>query len=182
MLFTEERLRTLATSERLAKRATTAELLRESRRMPTRHLDVFLSHSRVDENFVLGAKRALESYGLSVYVDWIDDPQLDRSNVTPSTASVLRGRMKASRMFILVHSVNSSVSKWCPWELGFFDGHKGGNVFIFPISQKEENKFIGQEYLGLYPYLDALNSSIFINYPDRFRPLREAVNNVFAPI
>ena len=46
---------------------------------PTDRFDVFLSHARVDEDVVYGAKRELERYGFSVYVDWIVDTQLDRS-------------------------------------------------------------------------------------------------------
>ena len=56
--------------------------------------DVFLSHSKMDDKYVLGAKQILEEKGFSVYVDWINDPQLDRSMVTKRTADYLRQRMK----------------------------------------------------------------------------------------
>ncbi|MOA50153.1 hypothetical protein D3C78_1731370 [compost metagenome] len=46
---------------------------------------------------------------------------------------------------------NSSSSKWMPWELGFFDGHKPGRVAILPLLDSENQNFLGQEYLGLYP-------------------------------
>lgn len=40
-----------------------------------------------------------------------------------------------------------------PWELGYFDGLKS-RVAILPVlgSDYDTNKYVGQEYLGLYPY------------------------------
>ncbi len=44
-----------------------------------------------------------------------------------------------------------------PWELGYFDGLKDGNVGIFPIVQSENGTiFAGQEYLRLYPYYEVI--------------------------
>lgn len=50
-----------------------------------------------------------------------------------------------------VATSNSTNSKWCPWELGHFDGKKNGRCCILPIM--ESQTFQGQEYLGLYPYM-----------------------------
>ncbi len=181
-LFTKSRLNELASYETLAKSATTASILRESRTTIRTSYNVFLCHSKMDSEYILGVKRALETIGLTVYVDWIDDPQLDRSAVTARTADILRTRMQASKMLVYAHTVSSTTSRWCPWELGYFDGHKGGNVFLLPIVDDDASKFIGQEYLGLYPYLDRVGSSIFINYPDQHYALREAVTAVFRPL
>ncbi len=115
--------------------------------------DIFLSHSINDAEIVLGAKRLLEEAGKTVYVDWIEDPNLDRSNVTPATARLLRTRMKQSDALFYLHSAQSQNSKWMPWELGFFDGHNG-NVAIFPVIAASASSFKGVEYLGLYPYVD----------------------------
>jgi hypothetical protein len=52
--------------------------------------DIFLSHSFLDREEVLGLYYELTSKGFSVYVDWIVDPQLDRSNVTKESASLIR--------------------------------------------------------------------------------------------
>lgn len=180
-LFTKSGLAVAARSERIAKNETTASLLRESRTKALSHYDIFLSHSKMDAELVQGAKVALENYGLTVYVDWIDDPQLDRSTVSSNTADVLRKRMKMSRSLVYAHTINSALSKWCPWELGYFDGMRGGNVFVLPIADVATTGFSGQEYIGLYPYLDAVGASIFINYPARHAPLREASQTVFSP-
>jgi hypothetical protein len=47
---------------------------------------VFLCHSIRDAELIQGAKTILEKRQLSVYVDWIIDPQTDRSAVTAETA------------------------------------------------------------------------------------------------
>ncbi|HWR14028.1 MAG TPA: TIR domain-containing protein [Terriglobales bacterium] len=95
---------------------------------PARTYDVFLSHSKEDAELILGVKAILEGNGLSVYVDWVDDPQLDRSNVTAETANVLRKRMRSCRQFVFATSENSPKSVWMPWELGYYDGYKNGSV------------------------------------------------------
>lgn len=119
----------------------------------TNTYDVFLSHARVDSEIVLGVKLLLEDRGKTVYVDWIDDPQLDRSNVNAKTAELLRRRMRRCQSLMYVHTDNCAVSKWIPWELGYFDGYRGA-VAIFPVTRIERSAFEGQEYLGLYPYVD----------------------------
>ena len=115
--------------------------------------DVFLSHSTRDAEIVLGVKLMLEDQNRTVYVDWIEDPQLDHRNVTPRTAEVLRERMRACRSLVYVHTENSGSSKWMPWELGFSDAHHGA-VAILPVTRTAQQNFAGQEYLGLYPWMD----------------------------
>ena len=112
----------------------------------------------MDEKYVLGAKRILEEKGFTVYVDWINDPQLDRSHVNKRTADYLRTRMKQCKLLFYLHTQNASLSKWCPWELGFFDGHSGSEerTLVFPLVFTGE-KFTGQEYLELYPIVDIDN-------------------------
>ncbi len=117
----------------------------------TATFDVFLSHAKEDAEVIAGVKSLLEARRLSVYVDWIDDPQLDRSRVTTGTATQLRTRMRQSRSLIFATSVSSSDSKWMPWELGYFDGFKPGHVAVLPLLKTPGSGFLGQEYLGLYP-------------------------------
>lgn len=115
--------------------------------------DVFLSHSIKDAELILGMKGLLEDLGYNVYVDWIDDPQLDRTMVSKSTAQKLRQRMDASKSLFFVTTENTDTSKWMPWECGYFDGIKE-KVAIVPVKQASySNEYIGQEYLGLYPYV-----------------------------
>lgn len=116
--------------------------------------DIFLSHSKLDEVEIRGLKLMLEDYGFSVYIDWIDDPQLDRTKVNKESASVLRDRMRSARSLLFVTSANSVQSKWTPWELGFKDG-SSGRAAILPVvsDETDEDAYVGVEYLGLYPYL-----------------------------
>lgn len=116
--------------------------------------DVFLSHSFRDAMIILGLKRTLEGDGLSVYVDWIEDPQLDRRNVNASTAAHLRERMQRCRSLVYATSENASTSRWMPWELGYFDGtHGPDKVAICPV-ETGSGRYTGEEYLKLYKTLE----------------------------
>ena len=124
--------------------------------------DVFLSHSYADAQSsqpldaedLLGLKEKLETdYKLSVYVDWIVDRTLDRSSVDARTAMILRTRMNHCGCLLYATSEQAGKSKWMPWELGYFDGKKG-RVAILPVVDRQMASYKGQEYLGLYPYVD----------------------------
>lgn len=114
--------------------------------------DIFLSHSSDDAKLVAGLKLELEDLGHSVYVDWIDDPNLDRKNVTKETALLLQQRMKQCKSLIYAFSENATNSKWMPWELVYFDGIKG-TVAVLPIAKTDKSSFVGSEYLGIYYYI-----------------------------
>ena len=116
--------------------------------------DIFLSHAHVDALAIVGVAEALASQNLKVYVDWIDDPQLDRSNISVHTANVLQQRMRQSEALIFALSDSSSYSVWMPWELGYFNGIKPGHMAILPIVNLGVRSFPGQEYLGLYPLME----------------------------
>ena len=86
--------------------------------------DIFLSHSSKDAYFILALRTELLGMGFNVYIDWLEDPHLDRTNVTKRTADLLRRRMRSSKSLFIVSTENSRESKWVPWELGYFDGLK----------------------------------------------------------
>ncbi len=113
--------------------------------------DIFLSHSVRDAELIAGVKQLLVKQGFVVYVDWENDPQLDRSAVSKETAEILRRRMRQSSALIYVATKNASSSKWMPWELGYFDGYKPGQVAVLPLTDLESDRFHEQEYLALYP-------------------------------
>lgn len=162
-LLTEVVLRNLATeylATRVFKSADT--ILREAAATRETSFDVFLSHSVKDADVILGIVAALNKQGLKVYVDWMVDPQMDRSRVTPETAERLRQRMRQSASLIYAQSLQSASSKWMPWELGYFDGFRSA-VAILPIAQTSQEGFAGQEYLGLYPYIDGSAAVLWVN-------------------
>lgn len=114
--------------------------------------DIFLSHAFEDKELILGVALTLEDLGYSVYLDWRDDPNLDRKNVNQNTAATLRSRIKLSKCLFFSTTENYSGSKWMPWELGYKDGHNS-RAAILPIKEYETTSFSGQEYLGIYPYV-----------------------------
>lgn len=119
----------------------------------------FICHAKIDEKLILGLIHILNQKGFSTYVDWINDPCLDRGQVTAETAKVLKRRIESSNCLLYAFTDNSSHSKWMPWELGIKDGHNG-KVVICPIKSQEVEEFRGQEYLGIYPYLDITTYSL----------------------
>ena len=114
--------------------------------------DIFLSHSSYDNKIISGLTLILQDLGYSVYIDW-SDPKLDRTNVSPETAAILRKRMKQSKSLIYAFSENASNSKWMPWELGYFDGLKDSRIAVLPISQSAKYSYKGSEFVGLYYYI-----------------------------
>lgn len=152
--LTESRLHARAKRETQLGIKSAVERLNEQVSAKQAHFDIFLSHSIKDAELVDGARLELEDKGLTVYVDWILDPQLDRCAVNAETATALRGRMLQCDCLIYVHTENSPQSKWMPWELGFFDGAKGGRVSVMPVLKNKRDSFKGQEYLGIYPTVD----------------------------
>ena len=129
--------------------SSASQVLREAVRASSTEekFDVFLSHSSEDSEIVLGVREILVGLGLTVYIDWIDDPQLDRGSVTAENADMLRRRMRASKSLIFLTTKNSVTSRWMPWELGYFDGHKTGFIGVLPIVDYSGGTFSGQVYL-----------------------------------
>jgi hypothetical protein len=135
-------------------------LASEARTKPvTTTYEIFLSHAFEDAKLILGVKLLLEAEGRTVYVDWLDDEQLDRAKVTPATAALLRARMQASQSLLFATSKASPDSRWMPWELGYFDGLRPGKISILPLLGAYDTSFKGQEYLGLYPVVERLQTT-----------------------
>ena len=101
--------------------------------------DIFLSHSSLDAIVVLGLLLDLTSMGYKVYVDWIYDKLLDRSNVTAATAEQLRKRMRQSDSLFYATTEHAPGSKWMPWELGYKDGDNN-LVAILPVNSSLRTK------------------------------------------
>jgi hypothetical protein len=152
-LLTETEVRARAARMTTLRKSAAHEILAETASTDAR-FDVFLSHSSNEpEEILLGIKGYLEDDGLSVYVDRYTDPQLSPEEVTQETAKTLRGRLRASQSLLYVYSRHSKLSRWMPWELGFMDG-AGRRIAVAPVIQTARDTFDGEQYLGLYPYLD----------------------------
>jgi len=120
-----------------------------------RSYDIFLSHAIADvgDYDILGTKALLEDFGFEVYLDWIEDPQLDRETVSSRTARTLRRRMNCCKGLLYTVTPGSRVSRWMQWECGYFDGRKE-KVAILPLTRVRLVHYVGVEFLGIYPYVD----------------------------
>jgi hypothetical protein len=123
---------------------------------------IFLSHSTKDAEQIIALRDLIEEQGFSVYVDWLDDPGLDRNSVSATTARHLRKRIASSRGLLVHATDNARVSRWVPWELGIADG-LGKKVAMLPVLTKVSTSHTstsqGSEYLGLYPWIDLETAS-----------------------
>jgi hypothetical protein len=134
-LFTESTMRSRAQQATGRYKSAAIVLTEQMNRQISIDLhDIFLSHSYDDKELVLGVTLTIEDLGYSVYLDWRDDPSLDRKRVTKETAEKLRVRMKASRCLLYSTTEHASESKWMPWELGFKDGDNT-RAAILPVSR-----------------------------------------------
>lgn len=134
------------------------QILRENRAMfenrEAKNYDLFLSHSYKDKELVIPLVELIQKCGYTVYVDWINDNKLDRNCVDKTTADLLRERMRQCKSLAYLTTSNTTDSKWRPWELGYYDGFsKNQRCCIIPVVEYNASTFKGQEYLGLYNYI-----------------------------
>jgi len=181
MLFSFELLRKTTqktiSSNKTAKQLLIDEALKFS---PEKTYDIFLSHCYSDADLIYGLKLIIEKLGYTTYIDWVNDPQAERSNVTEETANLLKDRMDVCKCMIFVVTEISPKSKWMPWELGYFDGTKENKIAILPIEEDcNTNNYIGQEYLGLYPYITYDGEILFVHFSvDRYLRFGRWLNKV----
>lgn len=155
--ITESQLNSFSATESFSRRAHT-------------DFDIFLSYNFADRSVVLGIYYYLRSKGYSVYVDFIIDPQLDRSIVTKETAQIIHDRLLHSKSLIYADSPNASLSKWMPWELGIVDGRTRKCAILpvvsFPLQDKRR-----QEYLSVYPTITrsslAMQTDMIVELPEQ---------------
>ena len=111
-------------------------------------LRVFLSHKREDSSIAAGIAKTLESGGLSVYLDLIDD-NINKDG--PDLADYIREKLEACSQLLAVISPATTTSWWVPWEIGV-------------ATEKERflasfiaNNAIVPDYLKKWPYLRTQN-------------------------
>lgn len=176
-LYTKDYFKGLSRNNQNLYEQKTRELINEARmfsesKITRLEFDIFLSHSFLDKDIIEGVFIELTKLGYKTYVDWIIDPKLDRNNVTRETAKIVRQRMSQSACLFHATSQNSSSSKWMPWETGWKDGNNK-KVAILPITDTQQEKFNGQEFLSLYPYISQEivrgNSQMLIVSPESGR-------------
>ena len=102
-IYTNTYLRTLSRTKTL----TESRKMFSAQSEPHTSFDIFLSHSYLDKEDVEGLYIELTRMGFKVYVDWIIDPNLDRTNVTKATATIIQNRLKCSKALLLAISGTS---------------------------------------------------------------------------
>jgi TIR domain len=112
----------------------------------------FLSHSHKDAHLAKGVQGFLHSQGWEVYIDWEDSAM----PAVPNRATAVRIQTKITEldMFLYLATVNSSSSRWCPWELGYADGKKKLESILILQTSDTSGVTYGNEYLQLYRHLD----------------------------
>lgn len=129
------------------------EALSSAARQRMSRYDIFLSQTIRDAEIVLGVYDLLTSAGYSVFCDWIEAPDTDRSKVTPANAAQIRATMGVSDTLLFLDTKGADQSLWMCWELGWFDGGRGP-VAVLPVLTEGERYYRGREFLGLYPYIE----------------------------
>jgi hypothetical protein len=172
-LLNESKLRQLATAalrtRGLANFSASAEMIKEARAFTSSKIyDVFLSHRTGDAEIVWGLKAAIEAEGLSCFVYWVENPAALTQPVTRETADGLRTKMRSCRSLVYADTYAATESKWMPWELGYVDGFRQ-RVAIFPVAKGSSTtaSYVGQEYLGLYPWIRESSTSGRLAVVDR---------------
>jgi hypothetical protein len=148
--FTETQLKNQRRSVRTF--SSTNESLRnfksESSYLKTK---IFLSHKHDEKDCLEGAISLLKTYGVDVYVDWLDEGM--PKSTSGQTAVRIKEKIKENHKFILLATEAAINSKWCNWELGLGDAAKYiDNIALLPV-KKDNTDFSGSEYLEIYPYI-----------------------------
>jgi len=158
--FTESGIKTISSSFSMeSMRLNEAEKIKSQ--SENNKYDIFLSHSSKDKKLIIMFKKKLVNMGYSVYVDWIDDSEARRNEITPK----LKVAMNNSYSLLYVHTHNSENSKWTPWEIGYFDSKKGpSKIGVMPILNDDNDiaSYNGQEYLEQYNQIGADYLDIFV--------------------
>jgi hypothetical protein len=116
---------------------------------------VFLSHKHDDLEDVRGVIGELESLGVKVYVDSMDNKMPNETN--GDTAKRIKEVIKYCNKFILLATDKAIESYWCNWELGIGDVHKfKQHIAILPMKEKNtyDYTYKGNEYLQIYPRIE----------------------------
>lgn len=142
----------------------------------SKRIDVFVSHSSSDKDFVRKVNAFLyySKGGIHAYVDWQDLSLPRETNVT--TAVMLKNRIKQSKKVIYVVTNESLKSVWCSWEIGYADCHKGVEDIAILAIKPNNGKWKDNEYLQQYPWIqyEERKDLFTVHMPDGRTPtLRE---------
>lgn len=108
----------------------------------------FLCHSHLDVGLVKGLQAFLKNQGWDLYIDWLDEELPTAPD--KETAKKIKNKIIETDWFMFLATANSTVSRWCPWELGYADMQKGYERIVIIPTEDDGGKWHGNEYLQLY--------------------------------
>jgi hypothetical protein len=128
----------------------------------TGEVTVFLSHKHDEAKELKDAIALLNSLGVSVYVDWMDEGM--PSVTSGRTAERIKQKIQNNKKFILLATDAVIASKWCNWELGYGDAHKySKDIALLPVAEND-GTWKGSEYLQIYPAIESDNQVGTVGY------------------
>lgn len=156
------------TPEKLMNEIVQAQFQTEANKL----FDVFLSHSSLDKENVFEVKTLLNAKGLTVYVDWIEDREsLKRDLTCAETAKVIIERIRKSKAIVYIKTENSAMSLWTPWELGYAQA-LGKKICVL-----ETEYIIGTpQYLDIYDKAKQYGEEILVDDQDEVLPIEMWIN------
>lgn len=122
---------------------------------------IFLSHKHDEKEYLEGAVSLLKTFGVDVYVDWLDEGM--PKTTSGETAIRIKDKIRENNKFILLATEGAINSKWCNWELGLGDAEKYiDNIALLPV-RRSYSDFTGTEYLEIYPYIFEIVQNQYFN-------------------
>lgn len=122
--------------------------------------DIFLAHTSKDKVMIKKLYFYLEVIcGLRVYVDWICDPFLNRTNVTKKSVRLIEIRLRQSKSIILCKTVKFRSSRWVMWEIGYFGGYKNANMGQINLGMANIAKL---EFLLSCKNVELINQNLYL--------------------
>lgn len=166
-IITESKLRDYRPSLKTYYQTTNSILTQYKNESKFFKTKIFLSHKHDEFQELEGAIAFLKSFGVEIYVDWLDDGM--PKTTSGLTAVRIKEKIKDNHKFILLATEEAIKSKWCNWELGLGDAAKYiDQIAMLPI-KNEYSDFTGSEYLQIYPYIEFLDSSSYLKGSFRSR-------------
>lgn len=118
----------------------------------------FLCHSHKDRELAKGLQVLLAESDWDVYIDWEDTEMPSTPSI--ETAKKIKSKIKSTDWFLFLATVNSTSSRWCPWEIGYADAIKHrDNILVVP-TEDDYGNWYGNEYLQLYKKIDEGHSKV----------------------
>jgi len=145
-----------------------ARIIKDSHRVTTNDVSIFLSHKHDQQKELAEAIALLRKVNVNIYVDWADEGM--PKYTSGETAKRLKEKIKSNKKFILLATEQAIASTWCNWELGIGDVHKYLKDIALLVIREDHSNWSGSEYLQIYPVIGRTYSFsddyYEVQYPD----------------